>query len=161
MSTFLRNYDDSTMDLTELAVAMGSLFFSSLLFWYQWSRITSKSRGTEWLDQRFSVRGWKTSLTKSLQDSEVRHPIPKECGGAGVSQKRTLSKTCSSKDLSLESPIHKAGARDLARRSIDKAWTVASEAEVGVRLLAVHFSWKFSCCDDILWPVRFWVDQIQ
>ena len=26
MSTFLRNQDDSTMDLTELAVAMGSLF---------------------------------------------------------------------------------------------------------------------------------------
>jgi len=27
MSTFLRNQDDSTMDLTELAVAMGSPFF--------------------------------------------------------------------------------------------------------------------------------------
>ena len=26
-STFLRNQDDSTMDLTELAVAMGSLLF--------------------------------------------------------------------------------------------------------------------------------------
>jgi hypothetical protein len=27
LSTFLRNQDDSTMDLTELAVAMGSLLF--------------------------------------------------------------------------------------------------------------------------------------
>jgi len=27
MSTFLRNQDDSTMDLTELAVVMGSRFF--------------------------------------------------------------------------------------------------------------------------------------
>jgi len=27
MSTFLRNQDDSTMELTELAVAMGSLLF--------------------------------------------------------------------------------------------------------------------------------------
>jgi len=45
------------------------------------------------------VRNGKTTLTEPLQDSEVHYPILKKGGGAGVRQKRNLSKTSSSKRL--------------------------------------------------------------
>jgi len=102
-----------------------------------------------------SVRDWKTTLTEPLRDSEVRDPIPKKGGGAGVRQKRTLSKTSSSKRLLPSSRCEQTPVCT----SIEEAWTATSKRKsvvcfFGVRFWHVQSKWKFNFLDSnvqILW----------
>jgi len=109
------------MDLTELAVAMGSFFLPTPMVTDYKQVMKDRTTGSETLGA-----GMKDVTCRSV--ARFRNPwpnkVPKDRRGAGVRQKKNLSKTNSSKEIRTSLRLTSHGSSVLNLSKIDDSRTV-------------------------------------